>query len=145
MQLNINWLARELRMGPLQEEQKAALESAFETEFIAQGIPIIHQYTSVHYLYILHSGSLRVRMKSHSRVITLNSDFHNRTFGEISFFGDEPAVADVFAEQPCEVYKISRDQFQWLMQNHAELAMKLMAYVLRSMGEIIRSMDSSRH
>ena len=145
MNLNIDWLARELRIQPLTREYRVALESTFETEFIPQGMPIIHQYTSVQHLYILHSGSLRVVIKNNSRIVTLNSDSHNRIFGEMSFFGDEPASADVLADQPCEVYKISCAKFQWLMQHHAGLAMKLMAYVLRSMGGVIRSMDNARH
>ena len=145
MQINIDWLARELRIQPLSKEHREALDSAFEAEFIPQGIPIIHQHTSAQHLYILHSGSLRVVLKNNSHIVTLNSSSHNRTFGEISFFGDEPATANVLAEQPCEVYKISCAKFRWLMQQHSDLAMKLMAYVLRSMGKVIRSMDNARH
>jgi len=82
--------------------------------------------------------------KNNFHLVTLNKNSHSRTFGEMSFFGDEPASADVYADQSCEVYKISCEKFQWLMQNHADLAMKLMAYVMRNMGNVIRSMDNKK-
>jgi len=145
MHTNIDWLARELHIDPLLEGQKQALSTAFATEFIAKDMPIIHQGTSVSDLYLLHSGSLRIVHKNSSHAVTLDATSHSRTFGEISFFGDEPATADVYAEVPCEIYKISCEKFQWLMKEHADLGMKLMAYVLRSMGNVIRSMDNSKH
>ncbi|MDQ6972163.1 MAG: cyclic nucleotide-binding domain-containing protein [Mariprofundaceae bacterium] len=145
MQLNIDWLARELRIDPLSKAQRNALISAFSVEFIGKDMPVIHQNTAVRHLYILHSGSLRIVHKNSSRVVTLNTSSNSRSFGEISFFGDEPASANVLAETPCEVYKISCEQFQRLMREHADLTMKLMAYVLRSMGDVIRGMDNAKH
>jgi len=142
MNLNMNWLARELRIQSLTDEQKQALETAFKVEFVGKGMPIIHQGTSVSDLYLLYSGSLNIMHKNNTRTVTLNKNSRSKTFGEMSFFGDDPASADVYADQSCEVYRISCENFQWLMQNHADLAMKLMAYVLRNMGEVIRSMDS---
>jgi len=108
-------------------------------------MPIIHQGTSVRNLYLLHSGTLRIVHKNSRRTVTLDARSNSRTFGEISFFGEEPASADVYADKPCEVYKISCEKFQWLMKEHADVAMKLMAYVLKSMGNVIRSMDNSKH
>jgi len=145
MQVNIDWLAEKLRIQALNKEQRGILATAFESEFVLKDMPIIHQGTSVRSLYVLHSGSLRIVHKNNFHLATLNKNSHSRTFGEMSFFGDEPASADVYAEQPCEVYKITCEKFQWLMQNHADIAMKLMAFVLRNMGVIIRSMDNSKH
>ncbi len=144
MQLNINWLAREFRIETLDDKQSRALETAFKVEFVAKDMPIIHQGTAVGDLYLLHTGSLRIVHKNNFHMVTLNKNSHSRIFGEMSFFGGEPASADVYAEQSCEVYRISGEKFQWLMQNHADLAMKLMAYVLRNMGEVIRSMDNHK-
>jgi len=144
MNLNMNWLTRELRITNLAEEQKQALERVFKAEFVGKGMPIIHQGTSVQDLYLLYSGSLRIVHKNNFHTVTLNKNSDSKTFGEISFFGDEPASADVYANESCEVYKISCKNFQWLMQHHADIAMKLMAYVLRNMGEVIRSMDNHK-
>jgi len=145
MQFNIEWLARELRIDPVGEEQRTALETAFSIEFLERDMPIIHQGTSVHDLYLLRSGSLRVVRKVGDKEVTLGISKKNRTFGEISFFGDEPAGASVYAETPCELYSLSCEKFHWLMQNHADVTMKLMAFILRSMGEVIRSMNKSKH
>jgi len=141
MQLNIEWLARELRIDSPSADDLAALTAAFEAEFVAAGMPMIHQGTSVTELYFVHSGKVRIVHKNSAHVVTLNARQDSRTFGEISFFGDEPATADVLAETPCEVYKISCAKYHALMQQHPKLAMKLMAYVLRSMGDIIRKLD----
>lgn len=142
MHLDIDWLAKELRIEPLNEENGQALQSAFSYEFLNSNMPLIHQGTSLHDLYLLRSGSLRVTRRNGSSDITLGISNKHRTFGEISFFGDEPATASVAAETPSQVYRLSCEKFQWLMQNHADLAMKLMAYILRGMGEVIREMDS---
>lgn len=144
MQLDIDWLGRELKIQPLSEAQRQALAQAFEYEFVAKGIPIIHQGTAVRHIYLLHSGELRIVHKNSYHVVTLDITANSRIFGEISFFGDEMASADIIAERPCEIYSISFEKFQWLMQQHADLAMKLMGYVVCSMGEIIRRMDNTR-
>jgi len=144
MQVNIEWLARELRLDSPSDDQLKALGNAFKAEFIVAGMPMIHQGTSAMTLYLVHSGSVRIVHRNNARTVTLDFEKISRTFGEMSFFGDEPAPADVFAEQPCEVYKISCMNFQELMQKHPKVAMKLMAYVLRSMGDIIRKIDHSR-
>jgi CRP/FNR family transcriptional regulator, cyclic AMP receptor protein len=144
MQLNIDWLARELKIQPLSAAYRKVLAEVFELEFVARGMPIIHQGTPVQYIYLLHSGSLRIVHKNSSHIVTLDINTSSRIFGEISFFDNVPASADVIAEQSCEIYKISGKKFQWLMQNHADLAMKLMGYVVCSMGGIIRRMDNSR-
>jgi len=141
MRVNKEWLARELRLDSPSQDELHALEDAFEVEFIAANMPIIHQGTSPMTLYLVHAGSVRIVHKNNARTVTLDVKKSPRTFGEMSFFGDEPASADVFAELPCEVYKIACMHFQKLMQTHPKLAMKLMAYVLRSMGDSIRDMD----
>lgn len=144
MQLNTNWLCRELRLESPTAEEIAALEKAFEPEFVSGGMPIIHQGTTAMNLYLVHSGSIRVQHKNHAHAVTLDTEQKSRVFGEISFFGDEPATADVLADKPCELYKISCANFQQLMREHPKLAMKLMAFVLRNMGDIIRRFDTSR-
>jgi len=141
MQVNSEWLARELRLDSPSQQEIQALSKSFDVEFIAAGMPIIHQGTSPMTLYLVHAGSVRIVHKNKARTVTMDFKKSPRTFGEMSFFGDEPASADVFAELPCEVYKISCMHFHQLMQTHPKLAMKLMAYVLRSMGDNIRDMD----
>ncbi|OIQ03965.1 MAG: hypothetical protein AUK36_01245 [Zetaproteobacteria bacterium CG2_30_59_37] len=145
MRLDIEWLAKEIGINPLNEDKREALQTAFEFEFLNRNMPLIHQGTSLHDLYLLRSGSLRITRRNGSGDITLGFSNKNRTFGEISFFGDEPATASVIAETPSEVYKLSCEKYHWLMKNHADLAMKLMAYILRGMGEVIRDMNNSRH
>jgi CRP-like cAMP-binding protein len=145
MQLDIDWLSRELKIQPLSESHREALAQAFEYEFVAKGMPIIHQGTAVQHIYFLRSGELRIVHKNSYHVVTLDITASSRIFGEISFFGDEPASASVIAERSCDIYSISFEQFQWLMQHHSDLAMKLMGYVVCSMGEIIRRMDNTRH
>jgi len=143
MDIDFSWLKDELRLSALSDDDKAALTEAFEAEFIPEDFPIIHQGTSVQNLYLLRSGSVTITQKHVDRVITLDAREEAKTFGEISFFGDEAAIANVIADQPCEVYKVSCKNFRYLMQKHPEMALKLMAYIVRSMGEIIRRLDSS--
>jgi len=144
MQLDFAWLKNQLRLDSMSDEDKAVLAEMIEVEFVPENVPIIHQGTSIQSLYLLRSGSVTITQKHVDHVVTLGSREGARTFGEISFFGDEAAIANVTADQPCEVYKISCKHFRQLMQEHPDLALKLMAFIVRSMGEIIRRQDSHR-
>jgi len=144
MMLDFDWVKKELRFEAMPEEVRAVLATVIEKEFVPEGMPIIHQGTSVQNLYLLRSGSVNITQKHGDQEVMLSRANESKTFGEISFFGDDPAAANVVADQPCEVYKISCENFRWLMQEHPDIALKIMAYVVRSMGEIIRGMDSSR-
>jgi len=143
MDIDFSWLKNELRLGALSDEDKVALAEVFEAEFVPEGFPIIHQGTSVQHLYLLRSGSVTITQKHVDHVVTLDAREEAKTFGEISFFGDEAAIANVIADQPCEVYKVSCENFRYLMQQHPGMALKLMAFIVRSMGEVIRRLDSS--
>jgi len=144
MSVDFAWLEDELRLGPLSADDKAVLAKVIEPEFVPEGMPIIHQDTSVQNLYLLRSGSVNVMQKRGGQEHTLATGEEGKTFGEISFFGDESSTASVIADQPCELYKISCEHFRSLMREHPDLALKLMAFVVRSMGEIICRLDSSR-
>jgi len=144
MHIDFAWLKNQLRMDSMSDGDKAALTEMIEVEFVPENIPIIHQGTSVQNLYLLRSGSVTITQKHLDHVVALGSREEATTFGEISFFGDETAIASVTADQPCEVYKISCKHFLQLMQEHPDLALKLMAFIVRSMGEIIRHQDSHR-
>jgi len=144
MHIDFAWLKNQWNMDNLSDEDRAVLTEMIEVEFVPENVPIIHQGTSVQNLYLLRSGSVTITQKHVDHVVTLSSREEAKTFGEISFFGDEAAIASVTADQPCEVYKISCKHFRQLMQEHPDLALKLMAFIVRSMGEIIRRQDSGR-
>jgi len=144
MHIDFTWLKKQWNIDALSDEDKAVLSDMIEMEFIPENIPIIHQGTSVQNLYLLRSGSVTITQKHVGHVITLGSREEAKTFGEISFFGNEAAIANVIADQPCEVYKISCSHFRQLMQEHPDMALKLMAFIVRSMGEIIRRQDSTQ-
>jgi len=144
MHIDFAWLKNQLRLDSMSDEDKAVLAEMIEVEFVPENVPIIHQGTSIQNLYLLRSGSVTITQKHVDHVVTLGSREGTKTFGEISFFGDEAAIANVTADQPCEVYKISCDHFRQLMQEHPDLALKLMAFIVRNMGEIIRRQDSIR-
>ncbi len=144
MHIDFTWLKKQLRVVDFSDKDKAVLTRMIEVEFVPENIPIIHQGTSVQNLYLLRSGSVTITQKHVDHVVTLSSREEVKTFGEISFFGDETSIASVTADKPCEVYKISCGHFRQLMQEHSDLALKLMAFIVRSMGEIIRRQDSVR-
>jgi len=144
MHIDFTWLRKQLRLNDLSDEDKAVLTEMIDVEFVPENIPIIHQGTSVRNLYLLRSGSVTITQKHVEHVVTLGSREECKTFGEISFFGDEATIASVTADKPCEVYKISCKHFRQVMQEHPDMALKLMALIVRSMGEIIRRQDSIR-
>jgi CRP/FNR family cyclic AMP-dependent transcriptional regulator len=144
MEIDFEWLKNELQIEEFSDEDRKALQSAIDPMFVLPGIPIINQGASGANLYLLRSGSVIVTRTVNGHDTTLSSGDYSKVFGEISMFSDEPVSASVTARQACIVYKISCDHFQQLMQENSALAFKILTFIIRNMGRVIRRLDTKK-
>jgi len=150
MDVDFDWLEKAFNR-PLSESERQALNEAVEVINVAAGMPIIHQGSEGNALYIVRSGSTNISRKTGSREAPLASEDQSRVLGEISMLTGEPASAKVMAALPCTLYKISRQNFEGIMMNQCKLALTMLAFIVRNMGDVIRRLDmkqmsnSSRH
>lgn len=144
MEIDFDWLKNELQLKELSDEERLALQTAIEPMFVLPDIPIINQGTSGSDLYLLRSGSVRIVRIVNGHETTPSSGDYSKVFGEISMFSDEPVSASVIAREACTVYRISCLHFEQLMQENSKLAMKLLTFIVRNMGKVIRRLDAKR-
>ncbi|HKJ82575.1 MAG TPA: cyclic nucleotide-binding domain-containing protein [Mariprofundaceae bacterium] len=144
MEIDFEWLKNELRLKSMSEQERQAIEEAIEPMFVLPGIPIINQGTEGSSLYLLRSGNVTITRMINGHETQLSSGDYSKVFGEISMFSNEPVNASVIARQACVVYKISCEHFQRLMQENSELALKLLTFIVRNMGRVIRRLDTQK-
>ncbi|MFQ5582705.1 MAG: Crp/Fnr family transcriptional regulator [Mariprofundaceae bacterium] len=142
MKLDYQWLETEVFKRPLGDNERQVLANAMEVIAVPPNMPIMHQGAQPSALFLLRSGFVNIVRKSGERETVVAARDNSKTFGEISLLGGEPVSASVIADIQCTVYKISRQNFLCLMQEHSALALDLMAFIVRNMGEVIRRLDA---
>lgn len=140
MDIDFDWLEKAFNQ-PLSEAERVALGNFIEVISVPSGMPIMHQGAAGNALYIVRSGTTTISRKSGGRETILSSEDKSLVFGEISMFSAEPTSAKVVAALPCTIYKISRERFEGIMMNHYKLALNMLAFIVRNMGDVIRRLD----
>ncbi len=143
MDIDFAWIEKAFNQS-LSESERQALGEAIEVINVPAGLPIMHQGAEGSALYIVRSGSTNISRKAGGRETVLARDDKSRVFGEISMFSAEPTSAKVVATLPCTVYKITREHFEGLMMNHCKLALSMLAFIVRNMGDVIRRLDAKQ-
>ena len=141
MGVDFEWLEKVVCRRPLTQKERHILDESIKVLSVPPDMPIMHQGMEGDALYILRSGSTNISCKSGNRETLLSRDDTGRVFGETSMFSGGPTSAKIVASLPCTVYKISREHFQEIMQKHSKLALNLLAFIVRNMGDIIRRLD----
>ena len=141
MEIDFGWLEKAVCNRPLTKTERQALADVIEVILMPPGMPIMHQGEAGSTLYILRSGSTDISCRSGNKETLLSRDDKSRVFGEISMFSNEPTCAKVVASLPCTVYKITRENFEMIMHKHQKLALSMLAFIVRNMGEVIRRLD----
>ncbi len=141
MEIDYGWLEKAVCKRPLTEAERQVLAEIIEVVIMPPGMPIMHQGAEGNALFIVRSGSTDISCKSGNKETLISRDDKSRVFGEISLFSGEPTCAKVVASLPCTVYKISRENFEMIMHEHCKLALNMLAFIVRNMGDVIRRLD----
>lgn len=93
---------------------------------------------STDFLYFVLTGSLKVVSSDEAgREVILSILGQGELFGEMGIFGDQPRSASVVTIIPSDLVMLGKDDVRTLMQDHFEIAWRMMS----SLASRIRSAD----
>jgi CRP-like cAMP-binding protein len=143
MSVDMEWMEEAVIKRALNDEERNCLERLLETVYTPPGMAIVHQGVRGGPLFLLRSGTFKITRKAGGHEVVLaTGNEEGRAFGEMSLLSDEYTSASVVAESQCSTYKISREAFCQIMAEQGELALALMAHIIRTMASIIRRLDT---
>ncbi len=140
MEIDFDWLEKAFNQ-PLSETERQTLKESVEVMIVPAGSPIMHQGAEGNALYIVRSGNTNISRKAGGKETILATEDKSRVFGEINMFSAEPASVKVVAALPCTIYKITREHFEGIMMNRCKLALSMLAFIVRNMGDVIHRLD----
>jgi CRP-like cAMP-binding protein len=98
----------------LPAEVVAAVEARTRRLELEDGMVIIQEGDAAHSMYFLASGSVKVWREASNTI--LDTLVAPTLFGEMAIVGDTPRLATVFADGPCVVFEVGRDDVNALAQ-----------------------------
>jgi SulP family sulfate permease len=126
---------------------QAGLRAHLEHVEITDGTVLIHQGESPDDVYVLASGRLRVETVTERgtrmRLRTLRPGV---VVGEVAMYSGVPRTADVVAETPSVVLKLSKDSIERMEAEDPELAAALHRWLATTLagrlGESLKAFDA---
>jgi len=142
MQIDFDWLGKEILDRELSEEDKAALADVMSAHTVPKGETIVTQGQPGGVLRILRSGRADVETEDVSgERVHIATVGEGALFGEMTFLTNEAASATVTAKEDSVVYLMTRDGLSKLMNSRQELVFAIVAYMLLYAARVIRGMN----
>jgi CRP/FNR family transcriptional regulator, cyclic AMP receptor protein len=136
---------RELRrlkvLADLSEEQVAFVVGLIEQPSFRPNQVIVKEHAMGDCMFILFEGAVRVTKTVDGREIMLATLEAGDFFGEMCLFYDAPRSADVVANCDCRLLKITRQNFDALLQQRPDICALFLRAVIRVVAMRLRSMD----
>lgn len=126
----------------LTDEELMRITAICKKETFPRGKLIFSEGTPGDKLYFIVKGSVRVSKKfltdQEQILATLRpGDF----FGEMALIDDQMRSADVWVEDPSELYSISKNDFATLIFREKEIATSLLWNIIRTLSQRLRETD----
>lgn len=136
----------------LNDTQLAYLSQYMDKELFHKGDLIIKTGTEGNKVLFLISGRVRVR-----KVLTMNLDFLGYKpkqitedlgtfdpgyhFGEMALLGNFERSADVIADDDCELFSISKESFDHIVNENKDIGQKMLLAFCNTLSDWIRTYD----
>ena len=119
------------------------LGTYLEPMALAEGTVLIHQDEPPDDVFVLESGRLRVEMATPEGIrVRLRTLLPGVVVGEIAMYTGEPRTADVVAEMPSVVLRLSRESIERMEATEPALAAALHRWLAKTLSE--RLTDTQR-
>ena len=102
---------------------------------------IIKEHTVGDCMYIVFDGTVRVTKTAGEREVMLATLEVGDFLGEMCLFYDAPRSADVVANSECKLLKITRGDFDTLLQQRPDICALFLRALMRVVAMRLRSMD----
>ena len=124
-------------------ETLAALESSMDQRSYRAGERIFARGDGGDEIYLIRRGSVRIMLPfDQARGRHLASFGRGGLFGEMAFLDHQPRSADAIAFTDCELYALSRQRFDVLIEHHKLLGLNLMEGLAHLLAARLRRADA---
>ena len=121
-----------------------ALASLCRLVHYEPGDTVIREGDSDDRMFIMKSGTVEVRKRTaHGDPFTVShlTEQGNSFFGEVGLIQKERRTATVVCSTPCDMYVITREQFEGLGEQHPALALAITREIARILCQRLRKAD----
>lgn len=129
------------RFAPYSNEDLALLITFCELVTAAQGDVIIRKGDLSDSMFLVLSGEVRARLRVGGHDTSLGTMGPGELFGEVAMLSQTARSADVVAEAPTRLLRLTSERFQEMMSNHSQLA----ARMLYNMARLLATRMSERN
>jgi len=124
-------------------ETLADLLACMQTRTCRAGEPLFSRGDLGDEIYLIRRGTVRIQLPlESSRARHLASFGRGSFFGEMAFLDHQPRSADAVAFTDCELYVLSRERFDVLVEHHKLLGLNLMEGLARLLAARLRHADA---
>lgn len=129
------------RFAPYSNEELALMITFCELVTAAKGDLIIKKADLSDSMFLVLSGQVRARIRVGDHDTSLGTMDPGELFGEVAMLSQTPRSADVVAEAPTRLLRLTSERFQELMSEHSTLAAKM----LYNMSRLLAARISQRN
>jgi len=127
----------------LSEETLQRVASAAVMRRFPRGQAVVREGDRTDYLYFVLTGSLKVVVSdADGREVILSMLGQGELFGEMGMFGEQPRSASVVSVGPSDLVMIAKSDFRTLMQEHFEIAWRMMCNLADRLRNADRKIES---
>lgn len=125
---------------PLSDQAREELASSAKVRFYSRGEAIIRHGSAGESMFILHEGTVSIRMADDSEVAQLGP---GSVFGEISLLTGETRTANVVASTDVTAIEVTREALKPIMEKNPQLAAAITERVMERRQKLNESLSAS--
>jgi len=133
------------RFDPYSKEELALLLTFCELVTAAKGDLIIKKGDLSDSMFLVVSGQVRARLLVGKNDTSLGTMEPGEVFGEVAMLSQTARSADVVAETPTRLLRLTSGRFQELMSDHSQLAARLLYNISRLLATRISQRNQELH
>ncbi len=122
--------------APLSTDETKRIAASARLRVFAPDEPIIREGQRGETMYIIHRGSVSVRIMEAGQKKTINTLTVGDFFGEMSLFTGEPRTADVVADVETKVIEIQPSVLKSILEDNSELV-KIISEIIEERRELL--------
>lgn len=130
-------------LKPLTPEELATIAEGLQYVPFAAGETITRQGAVAHYLYIVTSGTVEVRVRGETGVETVVTTIAAPGFfGEMGLMTGQPRLATVVARTPVDCYRLDKAGFGKIVAQRPEVAADISAVLAQRKVELVMAREN---
>ncbi len=119
------------RFAPYSNEDLTVLITFCELVTAAKGDLIIKKGDLSDSMFLVLSGQVRARLRVGGHDTSLGTMDPGELFGEVAMLSQSARSADVVAEAPTRLLRLTSERFQEMIANHSQLAARMLYNIAR--------------